>query len=255
MASREEKHAAEILEQGYTVIPDVLDAQQIKTALDGLEKIFADEASVGPARGWHNQTYKVAYLLPLKNPFFRSIGLNPRLLPIIKSVLGDTCNLSNVNGLGMTPGGQIQALHMDAFESTPGTCMYINALHCLDDFNEANGGTRLVPGSHNKVWKNGSITPEIEKQAIYMTAKAGSVIAYNGALLHAGSKNTTQLPRRALHLYYHRAWAKPQWDYPRSFTPDVIAQMSPEEKQLFGFHSVPQVYNLKTHEIVQPFAT
>jgi ectoine hydroxylase-related dioxygenase (phytanoyl-CoA dioxygenase family) len=125
-------------------------------------------------------------------------------------------------------------------------------LHCLDDFTKANGATRVVPESHKTVWTRQNLTPDLESQAIYLTARAGSVIAYNGALLHAGSRNTTDLPRRALHLYYHRAWAKPQWDYPRSFSPEVIAQLSREQKQLFGFFSVPQVYNPVTHEIARP---
>jgi ectoine hydroxylase-related dioxygenase (phytanoyl-CoA dioxygenase family) len=253
MTSQDARHAADILEQGYTVIPDVLDGGQLKAAIHALEAVSSDEAEVGKARNWHNQTYKVAYALPLKDPFFRSIGLNPRLLPIVRAVLGETCNLSNVNGLGMTPGGESQTLHMDAFESTPGTCVYINALHCLDDFEHANGATRVVPGSHREVWKPGSVTPEVESRAIHVPAKAGSVIAYDGALLHAGSRNTTRFPRRALHLYYHRSWAKPQWDYPRSFTPDVLERMSPEEQQLFGFHSAPLLYRLETHESVQPF--
>ena len=254
MAERTEQHAQEILTQGYTVIPNVLDERQIKTALTALEEIFAAEAEVGKKRNWHNNTYKVAYLLPQKHAFFRSMGTNPNLLPIIQKVLGEDCNLSNVNGLGMTPGGEVQKLHMDAFESTPGTCVYINALHCLDDFNQANGGTRLVPGSHHKVWTRANITPEVEAQAVYMTAKAGSVIAYNGALLHAGSRNSTTLPRRALHLYYHRSWAKPQWDYPRSFSPDVLAQLTADEKKLFGFGSIPPVYDVVTHDTVRPFA-
>src|SRR5262249_17121641 len=152
------------------------------------------------------------------------------------------CNLSNINGLTMTPGGQTQALHLDAPESTPGNCIYINALHCLDDFTKENGATRVVPGSHQKIWHKQNLTPELENQPFYLTAKAGSVIAYNGALLHAGSSNGTDKPRRALHFFYHRPWARPQWDYPRSFSPDVIAQLSEEEKELYGFFSTPAVY-------------
>jgi ectoine hydroxylase-related dioxygenase (phytanoyl-CoA dioxygenase family) len=245
-------HAQEILDRGYTVIPDVLDAEQLRVARNALEEIFTAETTVGKERNWHNNIYKVAYLLPQKHPVFRSIGLNPRLLPIIQTVLGNNCTLSNVNGMTMTPGGETQKLHMDAFESTPGTCVYINALHCLDDFTRANGGTRLVPGSHHKVWARESITADLESQAIYVEAKAGSVIAYNGALLHAGSRNTTEMPRRALHLYYHRHWAKPQWDYPRSFSAEVIAQLSADEKRLFGFSAAPQIYDPVTHQIVKP---
>jgi ectoine hydroxylase-related dioxygenase (phytanoyl-CoA dioxygenase family) len=246
-------HAQEILDRGYTIITDVLDAAQLVTASAALEEVFTSEIEVAREKKWHNNVYKVAYLLPQKHPFFRSLGLNPNLIPLIREILGPNCNLSNVNGLTMTPGGETQKLHMDAFESTPGNCIYINALHCLDDFTQANGGTRVVPFSHTKTWTRENLTPEMEKEAIYLNAKAGSVIAYNGALLHAGSRNTTDKPRRALHLYYHRSWAKPQWDYPRSLSPDVIERFTVEEKKLFGFYSVPQIYDVCTHEIVKPF--
>jgi ectoine hydroxylase-related dioxygenase (phytanoyl-CoA dioxygenase family) len=246
------EHAREILDQGYTVIPGVLDAEQVLAARAALEQIFARESEIGRERNWHNNVYKVAYFLPQKHAMFRGLGLNERLVPIIREILGKGCNLSNVNGLTMTPGGETQRLHLDAFESTPGTCVYINALHCLDDFSEANGGTRVVPGSHKKVWPREMITEEVEREAIYLSAKAGSVIAYDGALLHAGSRNGTDQPRRALHLFYHRSWAKPQWDYPRSFTTDVSAQLTTEQKSLFGFFDLPPIYNVATDKVVRP---
>lgn len=252
MSERIERHVLEILEQGYTVIPNVLDAAQLATARTALDHIFLAEADIGLKRNWHNNIYKVAYMLPQKHPCFRAMAMNPRLLPMIQRVLGDDCNLSNINGLAMTPGGDFQKLHMDAFQSTPGLCVYINALHCLDDFTLANGATRLVPGSHMQIWKNGNIPPEIESQAVSMTASAGSVIAYNGALLHAGSRNTTASPRRAVHLYFHRSWAKPQWDMPRSLTPEVLAKMDAEEKRLYGYDNMPLIYDVNSHRIVQP---
>ncbi|MCW8133431.1 MAG: hypothetical protein KIS92_24015, partial [Planctomycetota bacterium] len=65
----------------------------------------------------------------------------------------------------------------------------------------------------------------------------------NGGLWHAGSANRTQQNRRALHLFYSRSWVRPQWDYPKSLTPDVVAAMSQEEKQLFGFFAQPGWYD------------
>ena len=175
------------LKHGYTIIPDVLTADPLQTARAALQEIFDSEASFARQKEWHTNVFQVAYLLPEKHRVFRSIGLNPRLLPIIQQVLGRGCNLSNVNGLTMIPGGDTQKLHMDAFESSPGTCIYINALHCLDDFTQANGSTRtVVPYSHKKVWTRETLTPDMEKQSINLTAKAGSVIAYNGALFMPG---------------------------------------------------------------------
>jgi ectoine hydroxylase-related dioxygenase (phytanoyl-CoA dioxygenase family) len=244
-------HADQILTQGYTVIPNVLNDDEIAECRGALDAIFLEEAEVGQRLNWHNQAFKAAYMLPQKHRFFRKMGLNPRLLPIMQGVLGHDCNLSNINGLDMIPGGEPQALHLDASQSTPGTCVYVNAVHCLDDFSQASGATRLIPQSHKEYWPCEKITPELESKTIYIQAKAGSVIAYDAAILHAGSRNTTTKSRRALHCLYHRSWARPQWDQPRSLTADVIGQMTDDEKRLFGFYSVPRLYNPLTHEVVQ----
>ena len=248
-----EMHAAEIANQGYTVIPDVLDASLLAKAREALATVMAAETKVATAKGWQNASVSVAYLLPQKHHLFRGIGNNPKLLPIIRDVLGDDCRLGAVNGFVVAPGGEAQKLHMDAPQSTPGTCVYINALHCLDDFHETNGGTRLVPLSHKAARQSGTPADDMESTAVIIKAAAGSAIAYDGAVLHAASRNNTALPRRSLHLYYRRAWALPQWDYPRSLSRPVRAMLTEEEKTLFGFYDIAHLYDPWTHDTTRTF--
>ncbi|MCW8133776.1 MAG: phytanoyl-CoA dioxygenase family protein, partial [Planctomycetota bacterium] len=141
MATSFEDHAQEIRTQGYTIVENVLSPDEIAAANAHLEAIFEQEKAIGPQRGWHNDIYKVAYMLPQKHPFFRGVGLNPRLLPLMKLLLGETCVLASLNGLTMTPGGRDQALHIDQNETIPGSVLYINALHTLDPFTRENGCT------------------------------------------------------------------------------------------------------------------
>lgn len=244
-----EFHAAALAAQGYTVIADVLDAAQIDHARTALDGVLAKEGAIGQARGWRNDSHHVAYLLPQKDAAFRGLGLNPRLLPLMRRMLGEDCKLDSINGLAMRPYGGGQILHMDAPQSTPGTCVWINTLHCLDDFDAGNGATRLVPRSHLTARARAEPASDQESAAITVTAPAGSVIAYDGALLHAGSPNGTAAPRRALHLLYRRAWAQPVWDYPRSFSPAIRARLTPEEKALFGFSAIPHIYDPHTHMV------
>lgn len=249
----ENEYTNEIAGQGYTVIPDVLTASQLTVARDALETVLARESRVGRAKGWQNRNHSVAYLLPQKHPFFRSVGTNPRLLPTVRGILGVDCRLGAVNGFSLHPGGEGQQLHMDAPQTTPGTCIYLNALHCLDDFGEANGGTRLVPYSQKSQRLRENANDASGYAPIFIRAPAGSVIAFDGAILHAASGNNTSAPRRALHLYYRRRWAVPDWDYPRSLSRAVRAALTQEEKTLFGFHDIPQVYDPLTHGTTQTF--
>lgn len=241
-----EEHANELKSQGYTIVEGVLDRAEIDAANATLDQIFEREAPIGPQRHWHTNVHKVSYMLPQKHPLFRSVGLNPRVLPLMQMLLGPNCVLGSLNGLSMTPGGGTQHLHLDQPETVPGMVLYINALHTLDDFTRENGATRVVPFSQDRRMERGV---NYDAEAIYLEAPAGSLIAYNGGLWHAGSKNHTDRPRRALHLFYHRPWVKPQWDYPRSLSPEVVAEMTPEQRQLFGFNARPQWYDYRTDEV------
>jgi ectoine hydroxylase-related dioxygenase (phytanoyl-CoA dioxygenase family) len=249
MARTLEEHADELKEQGYTIVEDVLDKAEIAATNAILDSIFEREKDIGPLRNWHNDTYKVAYMLPQKDPLFLEFGFNLRVLPLMQMLLGPRCVLGSLNGLSMTPGGQGQSLHLDQEETVPGAVIYINALHTLDDFTRENGCTRVVPGSQNRPIPRGAEREKIEDEAVYLEAPAGSLIAFNGGLWHAGSQNKTAKPRRAIHAFYHRPWARPQWDYPRSLSPEVVETMTDEQKRIFGFRSRPQWYDWQTDEV------
>lgn len=244
-----EDHAAELRTIGYTIVEGVLDPAQVEATNAALEEVFEREKDIAAERNWQNNMHLVAYMLPQKHPLFRSFGLNPQLLPLMQLLLGLRCVIGSLNGLTMTPGGGGQSLHLDQQETVPGMVLTINALHTLDDFTRANGCTRVVPGSQERPFPRKQDIEAIEQEAVYLEAPAGSLIAFNGGLWHAGSRNTTDQPRRAIHAFFHRPWICPQWDYPRSLSPAVVAEMTPEEKQLFGFQARPQWYDYQTDTV------
>ncbi len=243
-----EEHAADLHEQGYTIVENVLTKAEIEATNAVLDAIFEREKEIGPLLGWHNDMHQVAYMLPQKDALFLEFAFNPRVLPLMQMLLGKRCILGSLNGLSMTPGGQGQPLHLDQDETIPGAVLYINALTTLDNFTRENGCTRVVPGSQNRFFPHGA-EDEIEAEAVYLEAPAGSVIAFNGGLWHAGSQNKTAKPRRAVHAFYHRPWLRPQWDYPRSLSPEVVESMTEEQKRLFGFYTRPKWYDWQSDEV------
>jgi ectoine hydroxylase-related dioxygenase (phytanoyl-CoA dioxygenase family) len=244
-----ERYAGEIQEQGYTIVENVLSLEEIERARTALARILEAEKDVATRRGWQNDSWRVTYMLPQKDPTFRALPLNPRVLPLMQRILGASCVLSSLNGLTMSPGGKAQQLHLDQAEHVPELAININALHTLDDFTKANGCTRVVPGSHHRAPGTPIDRERDERDAVYLEAPAGSLIAFNGGLVHAGSANMTQGWRRCLHAYFTRVWAKPQWDFPRSFSPEIVATLSDEQKRLFGFGANPQRYDSGADEI------
>ena len=128
-------------------------------------------------------------MLPQKHEFFRQVPFNPRVLPLARKVLGENCILSSLNGLTMLPHGETQPLHLDQPDHVPNLVININALYTLDDFTRENGCTRIVPGSHNRAPGTKIDRDKDERKAIYLEAPRGSLIAFNGGLVHAGSAN------------------------------------------------------------------
>ncbi len=241
-----DRHATELQTQGYTIVHDVLTMGEIETIRIALGEIFEREKEIGRRRNWHTEMHRATYMLPEKHALFRDIPLNPRVLPLMQKVLGGDCVLSSINGMTMSEGGKAQLLHLDQPLSVPGTVLNINALYTLDDFTRANGCTRVVPFSQDRIVKQPIDQAAEEKDAIYLEAPVGSLIAFNGGIVHAGSANTTTGPRRCLHAYYCRAWVRPQWDYPSSLTPGVVATLTEAQRRLFGFHPTESRYDVAT---------
>ncbi len=237
---------------GYAVVEGVLSSAEIAEARRALDEVLGREERVGRRRGWHNEAYRVAYMLPQKHPLFRSFCLRDSLLSLMRAALGRSCVLGSLNGLTMTPGGMRQSLHIDQEETVPGMILCINAIHTLDDFTRENGCTRVVPGSQDRRWTGDAGEVErAEEEAVFVEVPAGSLIAYSGGLWHAGSGNRTGNERRALHAFFARPWMRPHWDFSRSLSPEVAAALTPEQRELFGFSSGPFRYDWRSDRVLR----
>ena len=257
MSSMLSAHADALRTRGFTVIPDVWSPAQIAASRAALDDVFRREAAVAAERGWRNDRYHVSYMLAAKHPQFVTAFQHDTLLALMRTMLGARCQLSSLNGFAMVPGGRAQALHIDQRESAGDTVLGLNTVHPLDDFTCANGATRLVPGSHRRPWTGQADDIDAaETDAIQIEATAGSVIVYNAAVWHAGSRNATTQPRRSLHAFFVREWVRPDWDFPRSLPAHVAATLTPDQRQLLGFDAGPSRYDLAAQrEVVGHAAT
>jgi ectoine hydroxylase-related dioxygenase (phytanoyl-CoA dioxygenase family) len=233
---------------GFAVVADVLAEAEVARALAALDAVFEQEQSLAATRDWLTDEYRVSYALPVKHPVFLELCAHPGLLAVARAVLGADCVLAAFNGLSMVPGGGGQPLHADHREPAPGTCLYLHLVCALDPFGPANGATRLVPGTHREaVSDEDAVRREDDAEVVEMAA--GSALAFDGSLLQAGSANTTDRPRRALHVFFCRRWVKPHWDFPAMLPADVAAALDEERRELLGFTSRPARFDLDTSTI------
>ena len=138
-----------------------------------------------------------------------NVAIDPVLLKIIEGVLGSNFQLSVATAMCPDPGVDPQGLHQDDGHyplPRPRPPFIANTLIALDDFHEANGATRIVPGSH---LRTEPLDPDTE--VIFAEMPAGSLLIFDGALWHAGGGNTTQdQRRRSINLNFNLSWLRQQ---------------------------------------------
>ena len=144
-------HVAEIEEQGYTIVPDAIEPDLVDALNDDLLRLER-ELGIVPA---HNdfegeQTVRI-YNLLVHGSLYEQIPVHPSVLPIVERVLDPGCLVSSLSSISIGPGETPQPIHADdqliplPKPHPPTVC---NSMWALTDFTEANGATRLVPGTH-----------------------------------------------------------------------------------------------------------
>ena len=170
---------------------------------------------------------------------FRRAILLPRVLELVRHVLGPEIKLSSLNARVADPHTKIgQPLHVD-MSALPDDHGYwvCNTVWMLDDFTTENGPTRMVPGSHKWGQRPQEVLADLyapHPAEVLLTGTAGSIAVMNAHLWHGGTANRTAAPRLAMHGFYCRR-DKPQQQYQKQLLrPEVQGALSPELRDLLA---------------------
>ncbi len=227
-------------EQGYVIVEGLLDEGQVHAARDVLEPMFEGSrkifASPGHAERGGNQTVHVQNVLG-KTDGIDSIATLPRLRALVAGVLSSDF-IMNAGAVAMSPdpGCSPQGLHRDDGFFTlfprPRIPLVVTAAIALDDFAPENGGTQIVPGSN--CWSDARKPDEDEVMRCAMPA--GSVLLWDGAVLHGGGGNETDRSRRTLTINYTRGWLRTQFNQYISIPRERVLAMPAELQTDLGYH-------------------
>lgn len=131
------------------------------------------------------------------------------------------------------PGFQGQAWHQDEIYIPTRDRSLIGAWTAMDDATIENGCLWVLPGSH----RSGILYPQRahghadefdtspesygfdDAPEVPVEVKAGSVVFFNGYLLHRSKKNRSNIYRRALVNHYMNAWSLLPWQVRAGETP------------------------------------
>jgi ectoine hydroxylase-related dioxygenase (phytanoyl-CoA dioxygenase family) len=64
---------------------------------------------------------------------------------------------------------------------------------------------------------------------------AGSAVIYTGGVIHGGGANTSDVPRRAVHLSYCLGWLRTEENNYLSIPPAVAAQLPRQAQEVIGY--------------------
>ncbi|HEY0105272.1 MAG TPA: phytanoyl-CoA dioxygenase family protein [Rhizomicrobium sp.] len=184
--------------QGYVILRRVIAA----AALDDLRARFEDKilaSAKWPAPREHGTRH--AFLD--NDDAVRRVCLSPPVLAAVAHALPGRFYMSDVQGRDPCPGGGYQALHRDWPDDGEGPRMVVG-LAFLDGFDEANGATRLVPGTHGEPGEMNDHAHYAERhpRQVVLRGESGDILLFHGRLVHAGLRNTSGAPRRTLQICY-----------------------------------------------------
>jgi ectoine hydroxylase-related dioxygenase (phytanoyl-CoA dioxygenase family) len=161
--------------------------------------------------------------------------VHPNVLPIVEGVLDQGCLVSSLSSISIGPDETPQPIHADdqlipiPKPHPPTVC---NTMWALTDFTEANGATRLIPGSH--LWDHSpnygqhydSIPAEMPK---------GSVLVWHGSLWHGGGANTTPQRRVGIAMNYCAGYIRQQENQQLGIPSDLARRFTPRLRELIGY--------------------
>lgn len=230
--------AAQVLTDGYAILPDVLAPREIAHTRRALAPLL-DAAGFASNSFLGRRTRRV-YSLLAKTRQLDDMVLHPVILGMAEEILGPL-QLSVATAIEIHPTESGQTLHADdgvyPFSASTGGPLTLSTMWAMDDFTAANGATRLVPGSHRWSEKRLSADVSTDEQAAEMGA--GSVLVYLGSLLHGGGANRTDSPRLGVVIEFAVGWVRPQENLGLTYPPDLVRGLPERLQALLGYDLYP----------------
>jgi ectoine hydroxylase-related dioxygenase (phytanoyl-CoA dioxygenase family) len=229
-----DEHLARLARDGYTIVENAIEPALIDALNAGLDRLERELGAKPAMNGFEgHKTVRIYNLLAFGDPFIR-IPVHENVLPIVEGVLDPGCLVSSLSSIAIDPGEIAQPIHADDMIiplAKPHRAIICNSMWALTDFTDANGATRLVPGSHLK--------PNPEYGGRYDTIPAemarGSVLIWDGALWHGGGANRTDKRRTGIAMNYCAGYIRQQENQQLGLPPDLVKTFSPPLQELVGY--------------------
>jgi ectoine hydroxylase-related dioxygenase (phytanoyl-CoA dioxygenase family) len=243
------KLRADLKQWGYCLIQDALSPEQLARMKQRTDDQAAGERKAGLAV-WQGtapvqgeplpRTQFIHSLINKGRQFVQAVEHDPEGVqggPVIEQLLNETMGpgflMSSFIAIISSPGNSPQGLHQDqatAPFSSAAAPFTVNTMFILADTSADNGGTLVVPGSHRLTSAAGPGEPLTEPMppAINLTAPAGTVMMFEGRLLHGTGVNRSNATRAILVMNSVKWFMRQQEMHLMSAFPEILEHASPK---------------------------
>jgi ectoine hydroxylase-related dioxygenase (phytanoyl-CoA dioxygenase family) len=221
---------------GYAIVEGILDPEETARIRAELARLLASiPTGRNDFEGWRTRRI---YSIFAKTRALDGAATHPLVLGALDRVLGEHYQLSGPTGIEIGPGEVAQVLHRDEGiypVPQPHSELVANVMWAFDDFTEANGATRIVPGSHAGALE----APGPTTTTVPAEMPAGSAMIYLGSVWHGGGANQTDRTRLGVAIEYVTGWLRPQETQLLAVRPDLARTLSPRLQELLGYDVYP----------------
>ena len=234
---------------GYALIEDGMSKKQCKVFIDRLleqaegEKL-ADVNSLTPSGQYvHTLINKGKVFRQCIEQDIEAVQAGTLIENFLNETLGKGWICHSFLANGAEKGYYPQVLHIDQSPLSPWITeeapALVNTLYIPQDVNEENGGTLIIPGSHKHIIKAGS-NGDVGKlnPAINLEANAGTIMLFDGRLLHGTGVNKTSKIRFVAAMSNVKSWMRSQENWIISVDPEIIKNASPKLLHRMGMQAV-----------------
>lgn len=230
---------------GLTIVPGVLGGDRLKRTREALYRAAESDRARGRMQKFgldyptDDSNQRIWNVLS-RDPLFEDLAFHPMAVAYVKAVLEWPALLGNISANITGPGGGEMVLHADQIfvpEPWPAAPQGLNVAWCLDDFTEANGATRFVPGSHSR--NRPPTQSEQALETIAIEAEAGSMVVFESRVWHKTGNNGTPSEYRAgVFAWYTKPIYRTQENWFLSLRPEVRQFASDDALVLLGYKTV-----------------
>ena len=230
------RHVHEIVAQGFSIAQGVIAAdllRDIREELDRLQRVRpGGDLPPQAFTGFHTRRW---FDVLNDGEVWQRVATHPLIMAVMPKVLGEGFLLSTMGSAIIGHGEQAQPLHVDdAIYALPRPHpnLVCNTMWAIDEFTEANGATRVVPGSNTFECDP---DPQAHHETIPLEMPSGSIAFVLGSCYHGAGENLSGADRAGLTINYCNGCMRQQENLMLSIHPARMMGFARELQDILGF--------------------